>query len=147
THLAPNVGILSTPVIDLKTSTIYVVSRSRRGADATYLQQLHARALDTGVARKTPVTIAAELGGIRFNAAIQLNRPGLVVARGLPRPWTAGADRHHRAPDGVGGRRDDPAAPQILTAIGIGLRVLSLVQTADPVAMNRSSVSRTKYRR
>jgi outer membrane protein assembly factor BamB len=84
-HLAPSVGILSTPVIDRKTDTLYVVSRSRvagAGGSGQYVQQLHARRLDTG-AQKAVVTIQAQVNGKTFNPAIQTNRPGLVLAQGL----------------------------------------------------------------
>jgi hypothetical protein len=53
------------------------------GGSGQYVQQLHARALDTGAAKRPPVTIDAQVNGTRFNAAIHTNRPGLALARGL----------------------------------------------------------------
>jgi outer membrane protein assembly factor BamB len=85
THLAPSVGILSTPVIDKQNGTIYVVSRSHvtGGGSDQYVQQLHARALDTGEPKQPPVTIDAVVNGVRFNPAIHTNRPGLALANGM----------------------------------------------------------------
>ncbi len=43
-----NVGILSTPVIDRATSTLYLLARTKDTGNATYLQTLHALDLVTG---------------------------------------------------------------------------------------------------
>jgi hypothetical protein len=50
--IRPDVGITSTPVIDLKTGTLYVLARTRirhTVADNEYFQHLHALAITTGV--------------------------------------------------------------------------------------------------
>lgn len=50
--IRPEVGITSTPVIDLKTGTLYVLARTmiaRKFGDDEYFQHLHALAITTGV--------------------------------------------------------------------------------------------------
>ena len=49
-HLAPSVGILSTPVIDKTTNSIYVVSRSYEGTK--HVRKLRQIALDSGAIKK-----------------------------------------------------------------------------------------------
>jgi hypothetical protein len=80
--LAPSVGILSTPVIDKTTNTIYVVSRASVGTH--HVQTLHQVSLDSG-AVKNSVNIdgAVEVNGNRFDPENQINRPGLALANGL----------------------------------------------------------------
>ncbi|MGA2101713.1 MAG: pyrrolo-quinoline quinone [Candidatus Sulfotelmatobacter sp.] len=50
--IRPEVGITSTPVVDLKTGTLYVLARTmipHKAGDDEYLQHLHALAITTGV--------------------------------------------------------------------------------------------------
>ena len=49
--IRPEIGITSTPVIDIQTGTLYVVARPRPPAvgDNEYFQRLHALAITTGV--------------------------------------------------------------------------------------------------
>jgi hypothetical protein len=66
--ISREVGILSTPVIDLKTQTMYVVSRTKKnqGQDdfGSYEQKLHAIDILTGKERpNSPVVITAQVPG------------------------------------------------------------------------------------
>jgi hypothetical protein len=71
--IRPEVGITSTPVIDLKTGTLYVLSRTkiRHAASADeYFQRLHALAITTGVEKfGGPKLIAASVPGVGAGAA------------------------------------------------------------------------------
>lgn len=74
-----NVGILSTPVIDKVSSTIYLLARTKDTSNATYLQTLHALDLVTGNEKfGGPVTIHPP----GFNTKTQNQRPGLALANG-----------------------------------------------------------------
>src|SRR5262250_2362334 len=65
--LQPEVGITSTPVIDLSTGTLYVLARSMTNywfADNEYFQDLHALAITTGAEKfGGPVQITATVRG------------------------------------------------------------------------------------
>jgi len=86
------VGILSTPVIDPATQTIYLVARFKQGA-GRYLQRLHALSLTDGSERPgSPVTITATTPGtgdgsaggvLSFDARTQNQRPGLLLHQGV----------------------------------------------------------------
>lgn len=82
------IGILSTPVIDLSTGTIYVVANTKENGSAIF--RLHALDLTTGSEKfGAPVVISASVPGtvswdnqngqIQFVAAHHLQRPGLVL--------------------------------------------------------------------
>jgi hypothetical protein len=85
----PEVGIMSTPVIDLSTNTIYVVVKTTDPVSFS----LHALDLGSGFERfGGPVTLHADLPGqgessskgiLSFNARRVNNRPGLLLANGL----------------------------------------------------------------
>jgi len=66
--IRPEVGITSTPVIDLKTGTLYVLARTKiRHAASTdeYFQHLHALAITTGVEKfGGPKLITASVPGV-----------------------------------------------------------------------------------
>ncbi|HTV78400.1 MAG TPA: fibronectin type III domain-containing protein, partial [Steroidobacteraceae bacterium] len=82
------IGIVSTPVIDPATDTLYVVSRTVQ--NGTYGYQLHALDLTTGADRTgSPVSITASVPGtgydavngvVTFNAQQQLQRDALGLA-------------------------------------------------------------------
>ncbi len=74
-------GIESTPVIDTRTQTLYLVARTlERGA---YVQRLHALELATGQDKtNSPVTLGGEYQGMAFNPKFQHQRAGLVMASG-----------------------------------------------------------------
>ena len=65
--IQPEVGITSTPVIDLKTGTLYVLARTMIGHSMTrneYFQHLHALAITTGVEKfGGPKLISASVPG------------------------------------------------------------------------------------
>lgn len=88
--IAPEIGITSTPVIDLTTKTIYLVTKSKE--KGSFVQRLHALDLGTHAEKfGGPVVIAATVKGngigsrngqITFNPLRQLNRPGLLLQNG-----------------------------------------------------------------
>lgn len=103
----PAIGISSTPVIDRRTGTIYVIAKTMTGGaqDRTFHNTLHALALDTGRDRLPPVEIAARqrsslrglfdepmplkhrlrriiAGALRFDPRSEYNRTGLLLANG-----------------------------------------------------------------
>jgi hypothetical protein len=65
--IQPEVGITPTPVIDLKTGTLYVLARTMTGhtfADSEYFQHLHALAITTGAEKfGGPKLISASVPG------------------------------------------------------------------------------------
>ena len=71
--IRPEVGITSTPVIDIKTGTLYLLSRTkiRHAASADeYFQHLHALAITTGVEKfGGPKLITASVPGVGAGAA------------------------------------------------------------------------------
>ena len=91
--LKPEIGITSTPVIDLGSNTIYVVAKTKDLADLTYHQTLHALDIATGSEMPgSPVEIAASVSGsgagstngtVTFDPLLQLNRPGLLLMNGV----------------------------------------------------------------
>jgi uncharacterized membrane protein len=89
------VGILGTPVIDARTSTLYVVSKTKErtsffSSDGRYEQRLHALDLSTGAEKSGgPVGIQATVPGrgdggdtIRFDAKLENQRPALLLTKG-----------------------------------------------------------------
>jgi hypothetical protein len=88
--LVPQIGITSTPVIDLTTNTIYVEAKSKENGG--FVQRLHALDITTGAEKFSgPAVIAATVAGtgdgssgglLTFNALRQHNRPGLLLSNG-----------------------------------------------------------------
>src|SRR6202166_1362732 len=79
--LAPDIGIVGTPVIDPTTKTIYVVSKSKNGA--TIHQRLHALSLIDGSEKFSgPQEIAATFSGISYSPVSQNQRAGLALLNG-----------------------------------------------------------------
>jgi hypothetical protein len=90
-----SVGITSTPVIDVQTGTMYVVTRSstpQPGASGDGANHLHALDIATGAEKPhAPVHIAAAVPGtgpkagsnITFNTRCQRNRPALLLLNGV----------------------------------------------------------------
>lgn len=90
----PEVGILSTPAMDLATRTMYVVARTVEGdpsVDANYHQKLYALDMRTGAIKLGPVEITAQVAGtgdgsvdgvITYDARRQNQRPALVLNNG-----------------------------------------------------------------
>jgi hypothetical protein len=82
TDLAPDIGIVGTPVIDPATNTIYVVSKSKNGA--TIHQRLHALSLVDGSEKFSgPQEIAATFNGSSFSPLSQNQRAGLALLNGV----------------------------------------------------------------
>jgi uncharacterized protein (TIGR03437 family) len=88
--VAPEIGILSTGVIDPQAGALYVVTESIQALKPVF--QLHALDIRTGsemlngpvtVAGQVPGTGAASSGGVlKFDAMWHLQRPGLLLANG-----------------------------------------------------------------
>jgi len=82
TDITVEYGISSTPVIDMSTNTIYIDSKTLVGGN--FFQTLHALDLSTGAEKfGAPVTIAATVRGVTFNANLQHQRPGLLLLNGV----------------------------------------------------------------
>jgi len=95
TNVAPEVGITSTPVIDRKSSTIYVVAFTRDALAQgrhKYVHRLHALDLTTGRARPNSPTViagsvpgrgAASVGGVvAFDSRQHIQRASLLLSKG-----------------------------------------------------------------
>jgi uncharacterized protein (TIGR03437 family) len=88
-QIAPEIGITSTPVIDLAAGTIYVVAMTKESS--SYIHRLHALDAATGAERPgSPVTIQATFPGtgeggatVTFNAKNYKQRPGLLLLNGV----------------------------------------------------------------
>lgn len=89
--VAPEVGILSTPVIDPTAGVIYVVAETLSSGAPAF--QLHALDLTDGRERMNgPVTITAKVKGngagsdgvyVAFDPTAQIQRPGLLLVNGI----------------------------------------------------------------
>jgi len=86
-HRFPESGIVSTPVIDPDTNTIYVVAKTNE--NGTVFHRLHALDVASGAERaNSPVPILASFtmnNGtvIQINNLHQMNRPGLLLSHGV----------------------------------------------------------------
>jgi hypothetical protein len=94
--IAPEVGITSTPVIDIKTGTLYVLARSKKShvlSPNEYHQQLYALAITNGVEKfGGPVEIQASAHGkgdgssggtVAFNPLRENPRAALLLSDGI----------------------------------------------------------------
>jgi hypothetical protein len=89
--LLPEIGITSTPVIDVSRQAIYVVSETFIGGQATF--KLHSLDLATGAEKSgSPVIIAGQSAGtssegtgsvVTFNPFMHWQRPGLLKLNGI----------------------------------------------------------------
>jgi hypothetical protein len=94
-NIVGNVGIESTPVIDLNSNTMYLVARTKEvnGAITNYVARLHALDITTGAEKfGGPVTIQGSVPGngqgsssgtLTFDPLIQNQRSSLALANGL----------------------------------------------------------------
>jgi hypothetical protein len=90
TDMIPEVGITSTPVIDLEAGALFVVAKGQENGN--WVQRLHALDLRTGeekpgsplvITASVPGTGAGSAGGrVTFNPQTALNRPGLLLEGG-----------------------------------------------------------------
>ena len=89
----PQVGITSTPVIDLATGTMYIdaFTQDVAGQDV-YSHHIHALDITTGADKMAPMLVAAAMQGnglegdgttISFTATDQLQRPALTLLNGV----------------------------------------------------------------
>ncbi|MEQ1473265.1 MAG: hypothetical protein ABLQ96_05565, partial [Candidatus Acidiferrum sp.] len=83
--IAPDIGIVGTPVIDPATRTIYVVSKSKTtGANSGIHQRLHALSVIDGTEKLSgPVEIAFSSGGFSFDPRTQNERCALALVGGV----------------------------------------------------------------
>jgi len=89
--IGPEVGILSTPVIDLGTGTIYAEALTHEGG--SYIHRMHALNITNGVEKPfSPVVVKASVPGIgvdnvngtvTFNPLQENQRPALTLAGGV----------------------------------------------------------------
>jgi len=89
-ELIPQIGITSTPVIDLASGTIYSEAKSKE--NGAFVHRLHALNILTGAEKSPgPVVITATVkgrgdgssnGSLTFDALHQHNRPGLLLFNG-----------------------------------------------------------------
>ena len=90
--VVPEIGIMSTPVIDPATNTIYVVAKSTIGHTA-YIQRLHALDISTGNEKfGGPVVLSGSVPGngngssggtLTFDPKWQMNRASLLLLNGI----------------------------------------------------------------
>jgi len=93
--IQPEIGITSTPVIDLPSGTLYVLARTRKrdgSGDWHYEQKLHALAISTGAEKfGGPVKISARIQGgsflgfkskIDFDPLLENQRAALLLVNG-----------------------------------------------------------------
>jgi hypothetical protein len=88
--IAPEVGVIGTPVIDPVSHILYVVSKSMNAAGTSFYQRLHAIDLTTGNEKSgSPIEIAASYPGtgsggtsITFSPQQQNQRAGLAFVSG-----------------------------------------------------------------
>jgi Putative Ig domain len=101
--IAPEVGVIGSPVIDAATNTLYVVSKSVDASKTVFHQRLHAIDLATGSEKSSgsPVNIAATYpinGGstVSFSARQQNQRAALTLSGGTV--WVAWGSHEDSAP-------------------------------------------------
>ncbi|HXM96826.1 MAG TPA: hypothetical protein VOA64_21625 [Candidatus Dormibacteraeota bacterium] len=99
-HIAPDIGIVGTPTIDLATNTLYVVSKSKNyggscSPSSNCHQRLHALSLADGSEKfSSPVDITAAItvpgtgdgssgGMVPFESRRENQRPGLALVNGI----------------------------------------------------------------
>ena len=110
--ISPIIGILGTPVIDLSTNTMYLVSESQstlstctatKKPPSCFVHRLHALDLTT-LAEKFngPVALAGAYQGVSFAANVTIQRPGLLLLNGAMPNGDSGVYIGFSEIDGVG---------------------------------------------
>jgi hypothetical protein len=90
-NIVGNVGVESTPVIDLSTATMYLLARTLE--NGVYVQRLHALDITAGTEKfGEPVAVQASVSGqgydavngaVTFNPRLQNQRSGLALVNGM----------------------------------------------------------------
>ncbi len=100
--IAPEIGITSTPVIDVSSNTIYVVAETKE--NGSFFHRLHALDITTGAEKLNgPVTLAGSVPGsgagssgntLTFDPLMHLNRAALLLTSGgkLFLAWASNCD-------------------------------------------------------
>jgi len=99
--IVPEVGITSTPVIDLSSNTLYVLAETKENGN--FYHRLHALDITTGAEKfGGPVAIAASVPGtgsgssggiLTFDPLQHLNRPGILLSNGnVFMSWSSNCD-------------------------------------------------------
>jgi hypothetical protein len=101
--ISPQIGITSTPAIDLASGTLYVLARTKESqgffSDDRFVQRLHALAVTTGVEKLGgPIEIRASVqgrGAVSFNPIAENPQAGLLAAHGqVYLTWGSSCDIH-----------------------------------------------------
>jgi hypothetical protein len=78
------IGIVSTPVIDPLTGTLFVLAKTLE--NGAYIFRLHALSVTTGTDVTPPAVVSASVttksGILQFNPAVQMQRPALLLENG-----------------------------------------------------------------
>ncbi len=81
--LAPAIGIVGTPVVDLSTNTIYLVTKTKTITPVAFHQRLHALDITTGAEKFSgPVEISGSLASATFTPLKNNQRAGLALVNG-----------------------------------------------------------------
>jgi len=81
--LQPAIGIVGTPVIDLSTNTIYLVTKTKTITPVAFHQRLHALDITNGAEKfGGPTEISASLRSATFTPLKNNQRPGLALVNG-----------------------------------------------------------------
>jgi hypothetical protein len=87
--IQPEIGITSTPVLDIANGILYAVAKSVDGSQTNFYTRLHALDMLSGSEKTgSPVTLAASItnssgAAVAFDAKSELQRPGLALANGV----------------------------------------------------------------
>ena len=99
--LIPEIGITSTPVIDLNSQTMYLIAKTKE--NGSFFQRLHAIDITTGAERpNSPVVIKGAVKGtgdgsqngvVKFDPLREAQRPGLLLVNGtIYAAWASHCD-------------------------------------------------------
>jgi hypothetical protein len=77
--IIPEVGVTSTPVIDLVSKTMFVFAQTREDEPPLYRNRLHALDITTGVDKQPPVDLVVSNGTITIPDVFLFQRPALAL--------------------------------------------------------------------